>query len=144
MSGNPITIRSLGPEDAFVLDRVRPGTFDEPLDPARVWAFLATRVNELVVAMDGGEVVGFAFGTVLMRPDKPTEFLINEIGVHDDVQRQGIAKRLIERLNILAQDRGCETVWVLTERDNQAAQGLYQKFSTKNGTNALMYDWALT
>ena len=64
MSGNPITIRNLGPEDAFVLDRVRPGTFDNPPDPDKVWAFLATRVNELVVALDQGEVIGFAFGTV--------------------------------------------------------------------------------
>ena len=54
MSGNPITIRNLGPEDAFVLDRVRPGTFDNPPDPDKVWAFLATRVNELVVALDQG------------------------------------------------------------------------------------------
>ncbi|NNE78992.1 MAG: hypothetical protein HKN18_01860 [Silicimonas sp.] len=72
MSGHPITIRNLGPEDAYILDRVRPGTFDNEVDPTRAYAFLATRVNELVVALDMGEVVGFASGTVLMHPDKPT------------------------------------------------------------------------
>ena len=52
MSGNPISIRSLGPEDVHVLDRVRDGVFDNRIDPARVWAFLAARVNLMVVAID--------------------------------------------------------------------------------------------
>ena len=61
---NPITIRNLGPEEAHVLDRVREGTFDHPIDPSWAYGFLATRVNEIVVALELGEVVGFASGTI--------------------------------------------------------------------------------
>lgn len=143
MSGNPITIRNLGPEDAHLLDRVRAGTFDDALDPARVWAFLATRVNELVVALDQGEVIGFAFGTMLLRPDKPTEFFVNEIGVHAEYRRQGIAKRLMARMSDLAMDRGCEGIWVLADSGNDGARKFYQALDGKESPGAVMYDWPI-
>ena len=113
MSGNPITIRNLGPEDAFVLDRVRPGTFDNPPDPDKVWAFLATRVNELVVALDQGEVIGFAFGTVM------------------------------QRISDLARERGCETLWLGTEGDNVDANGLYRALDGRELKGVSVYEWDL-
>jgi len=141
MSVNPITIRNLGPEDAHVLDRVRPGTFDNPVDPALAFGFLATRVNELVVALDRGEVIGFASGTVLMHPDKPMAFFIQEVGVHDDYQRQGIARRLMERICDLARDRGCQGIWLATEAKNEPARGLYRSLEGRETGDLVMYDW---
>ena len=127
-----------------MLDRVADGVFDEAVDPARLWAFLATRVNDLVVALDRGTVVGFAYGTVLMRPDKPTEFFINEVSVHEDYRRQGVARRLIERLRSNAVDRGCEGVWVLTEGDNSEARAFYQALGGSETPGVAMYDWDLS
>ena len=115
MSDQPITIRNLGPEDAHILDRVADGVFDNPVDPARAYGFLATRVNEIVVALQGGVVVGFASGTVLMHPDKPLGFFVNEVGVDDAYRRQGIATRLVRRIIDLARERGCEEIWLATE-----------------------------
>jgi len=138
---NPITIRNLGPEDAAILERVREGTFDHPVDPARAWAFLATRVNEIVVALDRGEVIGFASGTVLMHPDKPTHFFVNEVGVHEDFRRQGIAARLLERIFDLARDRGCEGIWLGTEVDNEPARALYRKLGARETEGLVIYDW---
>lgn len=141
MSSNPITIRNLGPEDAQVLDRVRPGTFDNPVDLARAWAFLATRVNELVVALDRGEVVGFASGTVLMHPDKPTQFFLNELSVHEDCRRRGIGRRLFERIAALARDRGCEGVWVATEAGNSPARAFYAAAGGRETGGIVAFDW---
>ena len=141
MSGQPITIRTLGPEDAHVLDRVRPGVFDNEVDPARAWAFLATRVNSIVVALQGGEVVGFASGTVLMHPDKPTAFFVNEVGVADDRRRQGIATRVLARTIELARDRGCEDVWLATEMDNAPARALYRTFGADETEDLVMYEF---
>ena len=141
MSGNPITIRSLGPEDADVLDRVADGVFDECIDPARLWAFLATRVNDLVVALDRGTVVGFAYGTVLMRPDKPTEFVIRDVSVHKRYRRQAVARRLIERLRMNAADRGCEGVWVIAASDKSEAHAFYQALGGAETPGVVKYDW---
>ncbi len=141
MSANPITIRNLGPEDAHILDRVRPGTFDHEIDPSRAWAFLATRVNELVVALDRGEVIGFASGTVIMHPDKPTQFYVNEVAVHKDYRRRGIGTRLLTRISELATDRGCATVWLATEGKNEAARQLYRKMSPDVLDGVVVYSW---
>jgi len=142
MTLNTITIRNLGPEDAHVLDRVKPGTFDN-LDLSRAWGLLATRVNELVVALDRGEVVGFAYGTMLMRPDKPAEFFVNEIGVHAEYRRQGIGSRLMRRLNELAMDRGCSGVWLMTEVENEEARAFYGALKGDESGATVMYDWQL-
>ena len=138
---NPITIRNLGPEEAHILERVREGTFDHAVDPARAWAFLATRVNEIVVALDRGEVIGFASGTVLMHPDKPNHFFVNEVGVHEDYRRRGIATRLCERLFELARIRGCEGIWLGTEIDNEPARALYRKLEGNETEGFVIYDW---
>ena len=141
MPGNPITIRSLGPEDAFVLDRVRGGVFDNCLDPARAWAFLATRVNVLVVALDGGEVIGFVYGTTMLRLDKPTAFYVDEISVHEDYRGQGVGRRLLTRISEEARERGCQSLWLATEEDNAAARGLYDAMSGTVTGGVVAYEW---
>lgn len=137
----PITIRTLGPEDVHVLDRVRPGTFDNPVDPTQAYAFLATRVNAIVVALSQGEVVGFASGTVLMHPDKPPFFFINEVSVHEDFRRRGVGRRLVDRICDQAWDRGCAGIWLATEADNAAARGLYKSADARETGDIVVYDW---
>lgn len=144
MPGNPITIRSLGPEDAWLLDRVRDDVFDNPIEPARAWAFLAARVNLMVVALDRGEVIGFASGTTTLRPDKPTAFYLDEISVHKDYRRRGIATRLLERIADEARDRGCEELWLATEADNDAAVALYHAVGGKATDGIRHFEWDLS
>lgn len=141
MTSHPITFRHLGPEDAHVLDRVKEGTFDNPVDPARAWAFLALRVNDLVVALDQGEVIGFVSGNVMMHPDKEPAYFIHEVSVHEDYQRQGIATRLMKRIASLAEDRGCRKIWLATEEDNAPARGLYSDLGGRETGGIVMYEW---
>lgn len=127
-----------------MLDRVAEGLFDEQIEPARLWAFLATRVNDCAVALDQGTVIGFAYGTVLMRPDKPTEFFVNEVSVHEAYRRQGVARRLIERLRFNAIERGCAGMWVLTEGDNETARSFYAALGGDVTEHVVMYDLDLS
>ncbi|MEK6216995.1 MAG: GNAT family N-acetyltransferase [Boseongicola sp.] len=98
-------------------------------------------MNELVVVLDPGEVIGFASGTVLMHPDKQTSFFVNEVGVHDDYQQQGIAVRLIERIFDLARERGCEGIWLGAEVDNEPARALCRKLDGRGAERQAMYEW---
>lgn len=136
-----ITIRNLGPEEAHILDRVRPGLSDAPLDPSQVWAYLATRINELVVALEAGEVVGFACGTAVMHPNAPTAFMVSSVVVHPDIRCQGVGTRLLRRLMELAEDRGCAHIWARAASENEAFHALAKSLGAQTTPGGLVHHW---
>lgn len=118
-------VRALGPADGPVLENVAPGVFDHAVDPARSAEFLRDPRHHLVVAMDGGQVVGFASGVHYVHPDKPPELWINEVGVSPAHRGQGIGRAVLQALLERAGTLGCREAWVLTDRSNGAAMRLY-------------------
>ena len=121
-----ITIRQIGPDDLRLLMSVRPGLFDNPLDPEQACAFLNDDRNWLFLAFDGGEAVGMASGTVLLHPDKQPALFINEVGVRDSHLRRGIGKQVTQALIDYARADGIKGIWLGTEPDNAAACALYR------------------
>ena len=73
-----------------------------------------------------GNPVGFASAVHYVHPDKPAELWINEVGVSPRHRRLGIARSLLRELLVLGRRIGCQEAWVLTERENDAATGLYR------------------
>ena len=67
----------------------------------------------------------FASGVHYVHPDKPSEMWINEVGVAPSHQGRGIGKAIMRTLLQHAKDLGCREAWVLTDRSNPAAMGLY-------------------
>lgn len=141
MNAQPITIRPLGPEDVDILDRVRPGGFETPIDPQRAWAFLNTRLNDMVVAISDGQVVGYACGTVLMQPAKATAFLVTMVEVHPDFRRQGAARKMLTRLMDAAWDRGCEKIWLRTARDTPEGRALFASLDGIETDRHVVFTW---
>ncbi|MFM2354913.1 MAG: hypothetical protein RLZZ528_649 [Pseudomonadota bacterium] len=129
-----ITFQRLGPAEVDLLCSVRDGLFDNPVDPVQARAFLANPMNEIVLALDGAEVVGFASGTVLQHPDKPPSMFVNEVGVRDDWLRRGIGKAVTQALIDRARARGCQGIWLGTEPDNVAALALYRSLGGEEMT----------
>src|SRR5690606_23435245 len=103
-----ITYLRLGPEHLDMLCAVSEGLFDEPVDPVQAAAFLGEPGHEIILAMAGDLAVGMATGTVLLHPDKPPGFFVNEVGVRDAWLRRGIGKAMMSELVALARARGCE------------------------------------
>jgi ribosomal protein S18 acetylase RimI-like enzyme len=136
-----ITLRALGPDDLDVLLGVKEGLFDNPIRPDQARAFLDDPLHELVLAFAGDEVVGMASGQVMFHPDKAPAFLIAEVGVRDEFQRQGIAKRMCDQLMQIARARGCEGIWLATEHDNAPARALYQSLDARQTDGIVVYDW---
>ena len=61
-----------------------------------------------------------------VHPDKPRpELWINEVGVAETHQRRGIGRLLLEAILENARTFDCGEAWVLTDRSNAAAMGLY-------------------
>jgi aminoglycoside 6'-N-acetyltransferase I len=120
-----VTIKRLTPADAALLDSVADDVFDEPVDPDRLAAYLASPGHVMLVAIADGVVVGQCAAVIHRHPDKPTELYIDEVGVTPSFQRQGIARRLVDDMLALGKAEGCEEAWVGTEHDNAPAQRLY-------------------
>ena len=70
-------------------------------------------------------MVGFASAVHYVHPDKPPQLFINEVGTAETHQRRGLAKQVLEALFEVGRKLGCSEAWVLTDRANPAAMGLY-------------------
>ena len=144
MQGDAIAIRLLTQADVGVLDHVDADVFDSPVQRAFAEHFLASPGNYLVVAIESQVVIGMASAIAYFHPDKPLQLFINEVGVSDRMQGRGIGKRLVGRLLDLAQDIGCQEVWVATEEGNTAARALYASLRGKEDPErAVVYTWRL-
>lgn len=122
----PIEMLVLGKNDEAVLQRVAPDVFDDRVDPVGTAEFLSDPRHKLVVAVDDGVVVGMASAVIYVHPDDPRpELWLNEVGVASSHHRRGIGRRLIGAMLDVARAAGCREAWVLTDRANPAAMGLY-------------------
>ena len=117
----------LSADDVAVLEHVAPDVFDHAIEAGAAARFLADPRHHLAVALEEGQVVGFASGLHYFHPDKPTpELFVNEVGVSPAHQDRGIGKAVLHELLRAARTLGCAQAWVLTDHDNAAANGLYR------------------
>lgn len=121
-----IDIRQVRAGDEHVFSRVADDVFDEPVRADRLKAYLAAPGHLMVVALRDGVVVGQTAAVVHRHPDKPTELYIDEVGVTPALQRQGIARKMLDAMFAIGRELGCEEAWVGTEPDNLAARRLYE------------------
>ena len=120
-------VRRLGPGDEAALAHVADDVFDSPVKPALAREFLTDPRHHIAVAVDDGWVVGFASGVHYVHPDKLAELWVNEVAVAPNRQRRGLGRAAMATLLAHGRSLGCATAWVLTDRDNEAARGLYAR-----------------
>jgi aminoglycoside 3-N-acetyltransferase I len=117
--------------------------FDEAVRDDAVRRFLDDPTHHLLLARDGGRVVGFVSGVETTHPDKGTEMLLYELEVEEAARRQGHGRALVDALAALAQSRGCYAMWVLTDADNAAAIATYTAGGAAPPTSHVMLTWDL-
>ena len=136
--------RILDSGDQAVLASVAPDVFDHALDPRLITEFLSDPRHHLAVAIEGGQVIGFASGVHYVHPDKPSELWINEVGVSPDHQGRGAGKAVVRALLEHGKRLGCEQAWVLTDNANTAAMRLYASVGGKaDPVPAVMFNFLL-
>jgi ribosomal protein S18 acetylase RimI-like enzyme len=138
----PIEIRQVGPGDDELFDRVALDVFDEPIDPQRLAAYLAEPSHLMLVAIDDGLIVAQCAAVIHRHPDKVTELYIDEVGVSPKWQRQGIGRKMLDRMFALGRSLGCGEAWVGTEPDNDPARRLYEGLGSEAET-FVMYEYQL-
>ncbi len=122
-----LSIVRLTADNARLLDRIAPEVFDAPIEPGRLAAYLAWPGTVLLLGLIDGEVIGHVSGVVRLRPEKPPEMFVDELGVTPARRRQGIATALMQAMLKVAHDEGCDQAWLGTEGDNHAAQAVYDR-----------------
>jgi GNAT superfamily N-acetyltransferase len=94
--------------------------------PDRAAMLLREPTFVMAVALaDGGEVMARIYGHVLHRYEA-TDLLLYEVDTAESHQRKGAARAIIDFLRQLAVQRGWREMWVLTDVDNAAGNGLYK------------------
>jgi ribosomal protein S18 acetylase RimI-like enzyme len=135
-----IEIRHLGPGDDGIVERAG-NLFDKAPIPTATAAFLAAPDHHLFIAFVGDEPAGFVSGVETIHPDKGTEMFLYELGVDDAFRGRGIGVALVEALAVLARERGCYGMWVLTDQDNEGAIATYRRAGASNASSSLMLEW---
>src|SRR5262245_14555335 len=116
--------------DSSLFDRIALEVFDWPLDREKLEAYLALSNHHLIVAISDGEIVGQLTAITYQHPEaRPGELYIDELGVTPNMQRRGIATRLVARARALAEEFGCSDVWLAMEPDNEGARAFYASLS---------------
>jgi GNAT superfamily N-acetyltransferase len=89
-------------------------------------AFLSRPDNVLIVALEGGEPVGYLVAYLLDRLDRNQQMMFfYEIQVAESNRRRGIGKRMITELKAVCRAQDVMKMWVPTGRANIAATRLY-------------------
>ena len=139
-----VEVKILRAGDQGVLVHVAPEVFDHPVDLKLAEEFLADERHHLAVAIDAGMVVGFASAVHYVHPDKAAELWINEVAVAPTHRGRGIAKEILRVMFDVGRELGCGQAWVLTDRDNEAAMGLYRSVGgTEAPKDSVMFEFRL-
>ena len=135
-----LTIKALSTSDLATLLNVADDVFDNPVEEKYAAEFLNDPRHHIVAAIDDGVIIGFASAVHYIHPDKPPELWINEVGVAPSHQGKGVGKAIMKEMLRLGNELGCKTAWVLTEKENAAANGLYKSVGGV-GSDAVMFEF---
>lgn len=142
------TIAPAGPADVPVIHRLIRGLadYERMTDQAvateedlRRWLFGDRPMAEVVLAREGGEVVGFAlffhnFSTFLGRPG----LYLEDLFVRPEWRGRGVGRQLLAHLAAIAVERGCGRMeWAVLDW-NAPAIGFYRRLGAQ-----VLEEWKL-
>ena len=121
--------RLAAPEDAALLCRF--------VDDQRtayqekdVLSFLKQEDTKAFVAVDE-EVIAFAYGCILHRPDGRKDFYLHAIDVTEGLQGRGYGTDLIRFIDAWRREAGCRKMFLITNQSNPKACRCYEKAGGK-------------
>lgn len=92
------------------------------------------------VAKEKDEIVGFAYGYTLLRPDGKTMFYLHSIGMLSGYQDKGYGTGLLSFINEYSKRVGCSKMFIITDKGNPRACHVYEKLGGKNDyENEIVY-----
>ncbi len=89
----------------------------------------------------GGEtLLGIASSRIEMKPyDKALWLYVDEVDVCTNHRQRGVGKLMMQKLLEIAEEQGCEELWLGTEFDNVPANALYESLSPDDIAKVIGY-----
>ena len=113
--------------------------FDYPVKESLASEFLHDPRHLMMLAIEGPKPIGMASGLVYVHPDKEPSLFIDEVGVVDTKQGDGVGTELVKQLvDVAFKKYGCLEAWVLTDKSNVGAQKAYKRAGGEEHQSALM------
>jgi ribosomal protein S18 acetylase RimI-like enzyme len=133
---------------AVLGDEVEVARFEDAFDnrvlPDETRRFLEDERHHLLLGYVGDRPAGFLSAVEVFHPDKRSELFLNEVAVIEGTRRRGVARALVDELKRIGHERGCASMWVLTDEDNAAAMRLYRSTGGDwNGDPSVMFEYTL-
>jgi len=140
-------VRRLKPEDSQLAERainiLKPVRERDYKDVTTDWTrdFLGEEKNILIVALKERSPVGFVLAYLLDRVDRnQTMMLLYEIMVSDRHRGRGCGRKMINELKKIGCDLNVLEIWVLTDKSNSAAIGLFESTGARRaGDDDVMF-----
>ena len=115
-------------------------------DSLRMYLELPDTVLVACHEVQGAErtLLGFASGRIEMKPYDTERWLyVDEVDVAVDQRRKGAGSAIMEKLFEIGREAACIEVWLGTEVDNAAANGLYSRLAPTERETFVGYTWSL-
>ncbi|WP_063796014.1 GNAT family N-acetyltransferase [Peterkaempfera griseoplana] len=126
----------IGEIEAYYGGDGQPGDIDQ----IRLLLFGAQPVATVLLARDGGEVLGMASYTYLWPAAGASHSLyLKELFVREDGQRQGVGKAFMGELQAIAREAGCSRIEWTADLDNPPALGFYEALGVKRHEGKVFY-----
>ena len=146
-----VTIITIRDDLQRLVDEINQASWDDANEMSRydveaLSAYLE-RQDTLFIACHGiGEsdrvLMGIASSRFEFKPyDKERWIYVDEVDVCADQRQKGAGKAMMRKLIEIANDSGCEEVWLGTEVDNQAANALYQSVEPDDVAQVIGYTY---
>ena len=83
------------------------------------------------------QIIGFAYGYILIRPDGKQDFYLHAIDIMDGFQGKGYGTELMKFIKEYIKKIGCRKMFLITNKSNISACKCYEK---AGGINKANYD----
>ncbi len=117
-------------------------------DEYEVTGLFNSEPEHMLVADDGGRVVGFIMGTTIMKARSAWSYgHLLWLGVDPGFAKQGIAQMLFDRFRTVMEEAGVRMLMIDTQADNDAAISFFERQGFTNPTDHVymtlnLRDWA--
>lgn len=81
------------------------------------------------------QIIGFAYGYILIRPDGKQDFYLHAIDIMDGFQGKGYGTELMKFIKEYIKEIGCRKMFLITNKSNISACKCYEKAGGINKAN---------